>query len=266
MLGLEAAGEIVAVGDSVTAWRVGDRVCALCNGGAYAEYVCVPAGQCLPIPAGLSEAEAASLPETFFTVWSNLFLRARLAGGESLLVHGGGSGIGVTAIQLAKAMGVMVYITAGSERKCRACIDLGADHAIDYSQQDFVAAIRSLTGGGVNVILDMVGGDYIRKNIQCAAVDGRIVNIAFLTGSVAEVDFMPVMLKRLTLTGSTLRPQSSTAKAEIARDLKSRVWPLIESGAIKPVVFKTFPMGAVREAHQLMESNRHIGKIVLTLV
>lgn len=266
VLGLEAAGEIVATGERVSKWRVGDRVCALCNGGAYAEYVVVPQGQCLPVPKGLTAIEAASIPETFFTVWSNVFQRAGLTAGESLLVHGGSSGIGVTAIQLASALGAKVFVTAGSEEKCNACVELGANHAINYRQQDFVDAIKSLTDKrGVDVILDMVGGDYIQKNLRCAAVDGRIVNIAFLTGSVAEVNFMPIMLKRLTLSGSTLRSRTAAVKADIAETLKREVWPLLESGRVKPVIFKTFKLSEVAQAHQLMESNQHIGKIVLSV-
>ena len=267
ILGLEAAGEIVGIGDQVGQWQVGDRVCALCNGGAYAEYVSVPAGQCLPVPAGLSMVEAATLPETFFTVWHNVVQRAQLKAGESLLVHGGSSGIGVTAIQVAKALGATVYITAGSEEKCRACIALGADHAINYRQTDFVNHIKTHTeGAGVDVILDMVGGDYIAKNIRCAAMDGRIVNIAFLQGSTAEINFMPVMLKRLTLSGSTLRPRSSAFKAEIAAQLREQIWPLIESGDIRPFLSRTFPLEEVAAAHEFMESNRHIGKIALEVL
>lgn len=266
ILGLEAAGHIVALGDNISQWQLGDSVCALCNGGAYAEYVCAPAAQCLPVPAGLSVSEAATLPEACFTVWSNLFQRAQLKPGERLLVHGGSSGIGVTAIQIAKAMGVTVYATAGSNEKCQACTELGADAAINYRQQDFVTEIKTLTAGqGVNVILDMVGGDYIKKNIQCAAVEGRIVNIAFLNGAVAEVNFLPVMLKRLMLTGSTLRPQSADAKATIARELREQVWPLIEAGHIKPVIYKRFSLAEVGKAHELMESNQHIGKLLLEM-
>lgn len=266
ILGLEAAGEIIAIGSEVNQWQVGDPVCALCNGGAYAEVVAVPAKQCLPIPRGLSLLEAASLPETCFTVWSNVFDRAHLKPGERLLVHGGSSGIGVTAIQMAKALGVTVYITAGSEEKCQACIALGADHAINYREQDFVEEIKQLTAGnGVNVILDMIGGDYIQKNIQCAAIGARIVNIAFLQGAKANVNFMPVMLKRLTLTGSTLRPQSNEFKASVAHSLHQHIWPEIEAGNIKPVIYKTFPLAEVAEAHRLMESNQHIGKLVLSL-
>lgn len=266
LLGLEVAGEVVARGSAVSQWQPGDRVCALTNGGGYASYATAPAGQCLPIPAGLSMVEAASLPETLFTVWSNIIERARFRAGESLLVHGGSSGIGVTAIQLAKALGATVFTTAGSDQKCEACVALGADLAINYRHEDFVAVIRSHTADrGVDIILDMVGGDYIQRNISVAALEGRIVNIAYLDGPKATVNFMPVMLKRLTLTGSTLRPQSKACKAAIAVALREKAWPLIEAGQFRPVVCKTFPLAAVADAHQLMESNQHIGKIVLTI-
>lgn len=265
LLGLEVAGEVVACGAGVTQWKDGDLVCALCNGGGYAEYVNVPAGQCLPVPSGLSPLEAASLPETFFTVWSNVVDRGQLKAGESLLVHGGSSGIGITAIQLASALGAKVFTTAGSREKCDACLELGADHAINYREQDFVTEIETLTAGaGVDVILDMVGGDYIEKNIRCAANDGRIINIAYLRGPRAEVNFMPIMLKRLTLTGSTLRPQSLEYKTSIANALKQQVWPLIESGTIKPVIDSQFTLQQAGAAHQRMESSQHIGKIMLT--
>lgn len=265
LLGLEVAGEVVACGAGVTQWNSGDLVCALCNGGGYAEYVNVPAGQCLPVPSGLSPLEAASLPETFFTVWSNVVDRGQLKAGESLLVHGGSSGIGITAIQLASALGAKVFTTAGSREKCEACLELGADHAINYREQDFVTEIETLTAGaGVDVILDMVGGDYIEKNIRCAANDGRIINIAYLRGPRAEVNFMPIMLKRLTLTGSTLRPQSLEYKTSIANALKQQVWPLIESGTIKPVIDSQFTLQQAGAAHQRMESSQHIGKIMLT--
>jgi NADPH2:quinone reductase len=264
IIGLEAAGEIVALGAGVDRWSIGDRVCALCNGGAYAEYVAVPAGQCLPIPEGLSMLEAASLPETFFTVWSNLFQRARLTAGDSLLVHGGTSGIGVTAIQLAAASGVRVFASARSAAKCRACEALGAERAIDSTRDDYVAEVMALTDTrGVDVILDMVGGDYLQKNIACAALDGRLVSIAFLAGARVELDMMPLMLKRLTITGSTLRPQSVEAKAHIARELLEHAWPLLASGAITPQVHASFALAEVAEAHRLMESNQHVGKIVL---
>jgi len=249
VLGLEAAGEIVQVGANVTKWRVGDRVCALTNGGAYAEFVAVPEGQCLPIPEGLSVLEAAALPETFFTVWSNVFMRAGLKAGETFLVHGGSSGIGTAAIQIAKAMGARVFATAGSPQKCAACEALGAERAINYREEDFVAVLKDTLGKrGVDVILDMVGGDYIQKNIAIAAVEGRIVNIAYLQGPVEKVNFLPVMLKRLTVTGSTLRIQNDQAKANIAEDLQQRVWPLLAEGAIKPVLAETFPLSSVLPA------------------
>ncbi|WP_341936630.1 NAD(P)H-quinone oxidoreductase [Marinimicrobium sp. C2-29] len=265
-LGLEVAGEVVAVGAQVQRWQPGDRVCALVNGGGYAQYAVAPASQCLPIPDSLTEEDAAALPEATFTVWHNLWQRARLQPGETLLVHGGASGIGTTAIQMAKALDVRVIVTAGGPEKCRACEALGADAAIDYQAQDYVAEVKRLTEGeGAHVILDMVGDDYIQRNISCAAKEGRIVNIAFLKGSLAKVDFLPVMLKRLTLTGSTLRAQSDEVKASIARELEQRIWPLIALGRIKPLVNHRFPLAQVADAHQLMESNQLIGKIVLTL-
>lgn len=266
ILGLEVAGVITEVGSNVNDLSVGDKVCALANGGGYAEQVCVPASQCLPVPKGLSMIEAAALPETFFTVWSNVFDRAQLKPGESLLIHGGSSGIGTTAIQMAKAMGAKVYTTAGSKEKCDACIALGADIAINYHESDFVEIIKDASNGkGVDVILDMVGGDYIPKNLKIAAMEGRIVNIAFLQGPVVKTNFLPVMLKRLTVTGSTLRPQTDATKAAIASNLKDKIWPMIESGKIKPVIAKCFPLKDVVNAHKLMESNQHIGKIVLTV-
>ncbi len=264
ILGLEVAGEIVACGEGATRWRVGDKVCALVNGGGYAEFVLAPEAQCLPIPTSLSPLEAAALPETFFTVWHNLFQRAQLKEGETLLIHGGSSGIGTTAIQLAHAKGIQVFATAGSAEKCTACEQLGASKAINYRVADFVDEIKQLTNGrGVDVILDMVGSDYIQRNIAAAAHDGRIVNIAYLNGSKATVDFMPVMLKRLTLTGSTLRAQSPAVKNTIARELLEFVWPLIEKKNIKPVIATSFPMAQATMAHRLMESSQHIGKIVL---
>lgn len=263
--GLEVSGEIVAVGESPGEWKTGDTVAALVAGGGYAEYVNAPALQCLPIPDGLNPVEAAALPETFFTVWTNVFERAGLSEGESFLVHGGSSGIGTTAIQIASRLGARVITTAGSDEKCQACLDLGAERAINYKNEDFVEAAREFGGGnGVNVILDMVGGDYLPRNIKALAPDGRHVNIAFLRGSKVELNFMPVMLKRLTLTGSTLRPQSVERKGEIARQLRDKVWPLISKGEIKPVIHATFPMAEAAQAHQLMESSQHIGKIVLT--
>ena len=265
ILGLEVAGEIVGCGNAVQRWQVGDRVCALVNGGGYAEYACAPAEQCLPIPTGFSYAQAAALPETFFTVWHNLFQRARLTAGETLLVHGGSSGIGTTAIQLALAFGVRVFATAGSAEKCNAITALGAV-AINYREQDFVAMIKEQTNGlGADVILDMVGGDYIQRNFSAAAKDGRIVNIAYLQGSKATVDFMPLMLKRLTLTGSTLRAQSSAAKAAIATELEARIWPLLDAQKIKPIIDSVFPFEKVADAHVRMESSQHIGKLILDL-
>ena len=262
--GLEVAGEVVALGEAAERWRVGDRVTALVAGGGYAEYCVAPAPQCLPIPDGLDLVQAASLPETFFTVWSNVFDRGRLRSGERFLVHGGSSGIGTTAIQMAKAWGAEVYTTAGSAEKCRACEALGADRAINYRETDFVEAIKQATGGaGVDVILDMVGGDYIAKNISLLAPDGRLCFIAFLQGSKAEVNFLPVLVKRLTIGGSTLRPRPVAFKAEIARNLEDKIWPLIAEGRIKPVIHKTFPLAEAAEAHRLMESSAHIGKIVL---
>ncbi len=263
ILGLEVAGVVVACGSSVTEWQPGDKLCALVNGGGYAEFALAPATQCLPIPEGFSFVLAAALPETCFTVWHNLWQRARLQAGECLLIHGGSSGIGTTAIQIAKALGVDVFVTAGSDDKCRACEQLGAT-AINYRREDFVARLKQETAGrGVDVILDMVGGDYVQRNIAIAATEARIVNIAFLQGSKVAIDLMPVMLKRLTLTGSTLRAQSASAKAAIARELLRRVWPLFNSHKIAPVIAAQFPLAAVASAHQLMESNRHIGKIVL---
>ena len=266
ILGLEVAGEVVALGAGVSRWQCGDQVCGLTNGGGYAEYVVVPAGQCLSVPVGLSMVQAAALPETFFTVWSNLIDRAKLKAGETLLIHGGSSGIGTTAIQLAVALGVRVFVTAGSDEKCNACEFLGADIAVNYREQDYVEVLLAATEKhGVNVILDMVGGDYIARNIKLAAMDGRIVNIAYLQGSKAEVDFMPVMLKRLTVTGSTLRPQPEEVKAAIAENLLKTVWPLIEAGRIKPQIAQTFPLAEAAAAHQLMESSAHIGKIILVV-
>lgn len=262
--GLEVAGEIVALGGPVERWRVGDRVTALVAGGGYAQYCVAPAPQCLPIPDGLDPVEAASLPETFFTVWSNVFDRGRLKSGERFLVHGGSSGIGITAIQMAKACGAEVFTTAGSPEKCRACEELGADRAVNYRDEDFVAVIKEATGGaGVDVILDMVGGDYIAKNIALLAPDGRLCIIAFLKGSKAEVNFLPVLVKRLTIGGATLRPRPVAFKAAIARKLEETIWPLIAEGRIKPVIHETFPLAEAAAAHRLMESSAHIGKIVL---
>ncbi len=262
--GLEIAGTVVETGEGVDAWAVGEDLCALVAGGGYAEYCIAPAPQCLPVPPGLSLVEAAALPETFFTVWTNVFERARLLAGETLLVHGGTSGIGTTAIQIASRLGCTVITTARTAAKCTACLELGASLAINYAEEDFVTAVKEYTGGrGVDVILDMVGGDYLPRNVQALARDGRLVNIAFLHGSKVELDFMPVMLKRLTLTGSTLRPQSIERKGEIAQALREQVWPMIAAGEIKPVIHATFPLAEAAEAHELMESGAHIGKIVL---
>jgi NADPH2:quinone reductase len=263
--GLEVAGEVVTLGDGVSGLNVGDSVCALVAGGGYAEYVTAPVPQVLPVPAGLSMTEAAALPETCMTVWTNVFERAHLSPDETLMVHGGSSGIGSTAIQIASALGSRVIVTAGSAEKCQACLDLGAERAVNYRDEDFVAAAKEFGGKGIDVILDMVGGEYIEKNIKAAAPDGRIVNIAFLHGAKAEVNFMPLMLKRLTLTGSTLRSQSIERKGEIARELKKVVWPLIEAGRVKPVIHKVFPLAEARAAHELMESSAHIGKIMLRI-
>ena len=265
--GLEIAGEIVG-GDAgelaAAGWKLGDRVCALVAGGGYAELCVAPIGQCLPVPAGFSEAEAASLPETFFTVWSNVFERARLQRGETLLVQGGSSGIGVTALQLGKAFGAKVIITAGDDDKCQACLHLGADHAINYRTQDFVAEVKSLTQGrGADVVLDMVAGAYVAREIECLAEDGRIAIIAVQGGVKAEIDAGAVLRKRLTITGSTLRPRSVAFKAAIAKALRERVWPLLEAGAVKPVIYKVFDAKDAAAAHALMESSQHVGKIVL---
>ncbi len=261
--GLEVSGTVAALGDGVADWAVGDALCALVAGGGYGEYVTAPVEQCLPVPKGLSMVEAAALPETFFTVWTNVFDRGRLQPGETFMVHGGTSGIGTTAIQLAHQMGAKVIATAGSEDKCQACRDLGADLAINYRDQDFVEAAKEFTGGkGADVILDMVGGDYLPRNLKALNRDGRLVNIAFMQGAKIEVNFMPLMLKRQTITGSTLRAQSVAAKGAIANSVKTTVWPLIEAGKVKPVIYKTFSLDQAKEAHELMESNKHIGKIV----
>ena len=264
--GLEIAGEVVACGSAVTRWKAGDRVCALTHGGGYAEYCVTPEVQALPVPRGLSMVEAASLPETFFTVWSNVFDRGRLAPGETLLVQGGTSGIGVTAIQMAKAMGNRVFATAGSEEKCAACVALGAEQAFNYKTQDFVAGVKAATGGkGVDVILDMAAGDFVPKELKALADDGRLVFIAFLRGPKTELDVNELMRRRLTLTGSTLRPRPVAFKGAIAASLREKVWPLIEAGKIKPVIYRTFALEQAAEAHRLMETNAHIGKLVLTV-
>ena len=264
--GLELAGGIVALGEGVKDWRVGDTVTALVQGGGYAEYCTAPAPQCLPIPKGMTSVEAASLPETFFTVWSNVFDRAGLAPGESFLVQGGSSGIGVAAIQMVKAFGHKVFATAGSAEKCEACVKLGADRAINYKTEDFAAVVKEATGGkGVNVILDMVGGEYVERELKCLADDGRIAVIAFLGGTKATINLSDILRRRLTISGSGLRPRSIEFKGAIARNLREKVWPLIESGKIKAVIHKTFPLEEAAKAHELMESSQHIGKIVLTV-
>jgi NADPH2:quinone reductase len=262
--GLEVAGEIVDGDLQGSGFAKGDLVCALVQGGGYAEYCAAPIEQCLPVPPGLSPLEAASLPETFFTVWSNVFQRAALQPGETLLVQGGSSGIGVTAIQLANALGHRVFATAGSADKCRACEALGAERAINYKEEDFAAVVKEATGGkGVDVVLDMVGGDYVGREISCLADDGRIVVIALLGGARANVDLGQVLRRRLTITGSTLRPRPVAFKAAIARELRERVWPLFTDGRIKPVIYKTFPLAQAPDAHALMESSAHVGKIML---
>jgi NADPH:quinone reductase len=262
--GLEIAGEIVAVGPGVQRYREGDKVCALVAGGGYAEYCTVAEANALPIPGDLSLVEAAGLPETFFTVWTNVFTRGRLQPGETLLVHGGSSGIGTTAIMMAKQWGARVFATAGSADKCKACETLGAERAINYREEDFVEAVLAATDKrGADVILDMVGGEYVGRNIKAAARDGRIVQIAFLQGSKVEVNLMPLMLKRLTLTGSTLRPRSVAEKAEIAGALEEHIWPHISGGRIRPVIHQTFPLREAAAAHALMDSSAHIGKIIL---
>ena len=266
--GLEVAGVVVSGDEAALAaagFKIGGRVCALVAGGGYAELCVAPVGQCLPVPKGFTDIEAASLPETFFTVWSNVFERAYLAKGETLLIQGGSSGIGVTAIQIAKAMGATVIVTAGSDEKCAACVALGADHAINYKATDFVEEVKKLTAGkGVNVILDMVAGSYVAREVDCLAEDGRLVIIAVQGGIKAEFNAGLVLRKRLTITGSTLRPRSLEFKTAITKALKEKVWPFLEKGAIKPVIHSTFAAGDAAKAHTLMESNQHIGKIVLT--
>ncbi|MEP7183359.1 MAG: NAD(P)H-quinone oxidoreductase [Betaproteobacteria bacterium] len=266
IIGLEVAGTIVARGDRVRGWRVGEPVCALTPGGGYAEYCTTPAGFCLPVPEGLTELEAASLPENFFTVWNNLFDRGRLKCGEKVLIHGGSSGIGLTAIQLAKQVDATVITTVGSDEKAAYCRQMGADHALNYRTQDFVAEVARITDkGGVNVVLDMVGGDYLEKNLKCLALEGRLVIIGFLHGSRVELDWRHVMLKRLTVTGSTLRASPVERKIEIAQSLRNDVWPLLESREVKPVVHRVFPLAEAAAAHALMESSAHIGKIMLAV-
>jgi len=263
--GLEISGTIVEVAPDVKDWKVGDQVCALVSGGGYAEYCPAPAPQCLPAPKGLSLLEAGGLPETYYTVWTNVFQRGRLQAGETFLVHGGSSGIGTTAIQLAREFGARVFTTVGNADKAKVCSELGAERAINYRDEDFVAVVKEMTDGkGVELILDMVGGSYIERNIEALAVEGRLVQIAFLEASKAEVDFLPMMIKRLTITGSTLRPRTVAQKAEIAAELREKVWPLIEVGKVKPLIHKTFPLAEAAAAHVLMESSTHIGKIMLT--
>jgi NADPH2:quinone reductase len=266
LLGLEVAGTIAACGPEVRTLSVGDAVCALTPGGGYAEYCVAPAAHCLSIPAGYDMIQAAALPETFFTVWHNVFQRGELKNGETFLVHGGSSGIGTTAIQLARQLGARVLTTAGSDEKCRFCETIGAERAINYKTEDWPAQVREIVGrDGVDVILDMVGGDYIQSNINALGLNGRLVMIAFLGGSKANVDFVRMMMRRQTITGSTLRPQSNDAKSGIARELKEKVWPLLESGAIKPIIHETFEFQAASRAHALMESSAHMGKIMLTV-
>ncbi len=268
--GLEVAGYVVEAAAPADGgrlrWQEGDAVCALVAGGGYAEYCAVPAAQCLPVPVALSLVQAAGVPETFFTVWTNVFDRARLQAGETLLVHGGSSGIGTTAIQLGHAFGARVFVTAGSAEKCAACLGLGAEVAVNYRERDWVGDLREATGGrGVDVILDMVGGDYTPRNLDLLADDGRLVQIAFLKSSKVDLDLMPVMRRRLTITGSTLRPQSLAAKAAIARSLEARVWPLLASGAVRPVIHAVVPLAQAADAHRMMESSQHIGKLVLAV-
>jgi len=261
--GLECAGEVAAIGAGVFNWKVGDKVCALLPGGGYAEYALTHESHALPIPEGLTALEAAALPETCFTVWTNVFDRGGLKEGESLLIHGGSSGIGTTAIQMASAFGARVFVTAGSSEKCRFCEGIGAERAINYRSEDFVEVIKEATDGGVNLVLDMVGGEYLARDVKALATDGRLCMIAFLGGAKANLDFSKVMIKRLTITGSTLRPQSVEAKAAIADNVREKVWPLIASGQIAPILDSAYPLGDAAAAHARMESSAHIGKIVL---
>ncbi|MDG2244689.1 MAG: NAD(P)H-quinone oxidoreductase [Rhodospirillaceae bacterium] len=261
--GLEVSGVITSVGRNVDTWKIGDQVCSLLTGGGYAEYAAADAVACMPIPAGLNLVDAAAIPENVFTVWHNLFDRCRLMPGESLLVHGGASGIGTTAIQMAKALGCEVIVTVGSKEKCNACLEIGADLAINYREKDFVSIIRDRPKKGVDVILDMVGGDYIAKNLKCLRQDGRLAFIAFLQGSKSEVDFMPLMLKRLTVTGSTLRTRPTSVKATIARSVIETVWPWVENAQFRPKIDRILPLSKAAEAHQIMENSDHIGKILL---
>jgi len=262
--GLEVAGTVDQIGPDVTGWKIGDAVCALVAGGGYAEYCAAPSPQCLPVPRGLDLVSAAAIPETFFTVWTNVFERGRLDTGESILVHGGSSGIGTAAIQIARARGARVFATARSPEKCRACEQLGAERAINYKETDFLEAVRASTGGrGVDVVLDMVGGEYFARNIDALAVEGRLVEIATLHGAKAELTIPTIMQRRLTITGSTLRARSVADKGAIARAVHTHVWPLLESGAVKPIVYQTFPLQRAADAHRVMEAGNHIGKLVL---
>jgi NADPH:quinone reductase len=264
--GLEIAGIVAALGDNPTHLKIGDSVCALVTGGGYAEYCLVSSSLCLPIPDDLSFIEAAGIPETFFTVWSNVFGFGGLKQGETLFVHGGSSGIGTTAIQLAKAFAASIIITAGSATKCQFCLDLGADAAINYQEQDFVSEIAKITGSkGVNVILDMIGGDYFPRNLECLTVEGRLLQIAIQKGPTSDINLLPVMLKRLTITGSTLRARKDNFKTEIANQLLQNVWPLFVSGRIKPIIHSTFTLSEAEKAHELMETSQHMGKIILTV-
>ena len=266
IVGLEISGEVVALGEGATKWQIGDKVCALTNGGAYAEYATVPEGQALPIPTGYSMLQAAALPENFFTVWTNVFQRGKLKRDESILIHGGSSGIGLTAIQLARAFGAHVYCTVGNADKVAACLKAGAHAAIDYKTQDFVEEVLKLTDHkGVNAILDMVGGSYIQRNLKALAIEGRLLQIAFLQPSKVEVDWVSLMTKRLTFTGSTLRPRSAQDKAQIASELKEHVWPMLATGKVAPVIHQVFNLSEAASAHALMESSQHIGKIMLTV-
>jgi putative PIG3 family NAD(P)H quinone oxidoreductase len=262
--GLEVAGTVVGLGEGVTQWTEGDQVCALTPGGGYAQYCVTPAGHCLPPPTGWSLIQAGSLPETFFTVWINVFERAKLSPGETLLIQGGSSGIGVSAIQMARAFGHRVFVTAGSSEKCAACENLGAERAINYRAEDFVTVVKELTAGkGADVILDMVGGDYVPRELKCLAADGRLSLIAFLGGNRATLDMSEILVRRLTISGSTLRPRTVEFKTGIARALRDRVWPLIDAGKIHPVIYEVFPLTQASAAHELMESGKHIGKIML---
>ena len=266
--GLEIAGEVTALGDGVTRWKVGDKVCALAHGGGYAQFCLVHETHALTIPTGFSMIEAAAVPETFFTVWVNAFMTGKLSAGETALVHGGSSGIGTTAIMLAKAIGAKIIVTAGSDEKCEACVKLGADLAINYRTKDYVAEVKAFTGGkGVNVVLDMVGGPYVQRNMECAGMDARLVQIAYQQGyKIADFDMRPISAKRLVMTGSTLRPRTVEQKAAIAESLRERVWPLLSDGKIRPIIDSTYPLSEASKAHARMETSAHVGKIVLTVV